>query len=110
MAVQTNLKSMSIDKLMALKDQIQSTLASKVAEERRTLEAQLGKLSSRPRPQMRAVWSADAVTIQPCRRKFDLRLDTSQRENIHLFAQDGHHSRPVRRASTYRREQLRGWA
>jgi DNA-binding protein H-NS len=45
MAVQTNLKSMSIDKLRALKDQIQSTLASKVAEERRTLEAQLGKLS-----------------------------------------------------------------
>ena len=45
MPAQANLKTMSIDKLMNLRDQIESTLAAKVAEERRTLEAELGKLS-----------------------------------------------------------------
>ena len=45
MAVQVNLKSMSIDKLMDLRDQIESTIATRVAEERRSLESQLGKLS-----------------------------------------------------------------
>jgi hypothetical protein len=37
---------------------------------------------------MRAVWSADAVTIQPCRRKFDWRLDTSQRPTPWLGISD----------------------
>jgi DNA-binding protein H-NS len=40
-----NLKSMSIDKLSKLKDQVDAILATKVAHERRTLQAELGKLS-----------------------------------------------------------------
>ena len=40
-----NLKSMSIDKLTKLRDQIDTTLRSKVADERRTLEAELTRLS-----------------------------------------------------------------
>jgi DNA-binding protein H-NS len=38
------LKSMSIDKLVKLKDQVEAALASKVAEQRRTLESELSKL------------------------------------------------------------------
>jgi DNA-binding protein H-NS len=45
MAVPTNLKSMSIEKLMSLREQVESTLASKVAEERRNLLSQLETLS-----------------------------------------------------------------
>jgi DNA-binding protein H-NS len=40
-----NLKSMSIDKLTKLRDQVDTILRSKVADERRTLEAELGRLS-----------------------------------------------------------------
>src|SRR5262245_60959300 len=40
-----NLKSMSIDKLTKLRDQVETALHSKVADERRTLEAELAKLS-----------------------------------------------------------------
>jgi DNA-binding protein H-NS len=40
-----NLKSMSIDKLAKLKDQVDAMLHSKVADQRRTLEAELGRLS-----------------------------------------------------------------
>src|SRR5215813_10849461 len=40
-----NLKSMSIDKLTKLRDQVETALHSKVADERRTLEAELTKLS-----------------------------------------------------------------
>jgi DNA-binding protein H-NS len=40
-----NLKSMSIDKLSKLKDQVDAALRDKVADERRTLEAELGRLS-----------------------------------------------------------------
>ena len=40
-----NLKSMSIDKLMKLKDQIDTALRAKVADERRSLQAELDKLS-----------------------------------------------------------------
>src|SRR5215470_12081559 len=40
-----NLKSMSIDKLMKLKDQVDTTLHAKVADQRRSLEAELGRLS-----------------------------------------------------------------
>jgi DNA-binding protein H-NS len=39
-----NLKSMSIDKLMKLKEQIDMVLGAKVVEERRTLEQRLGNL------------------------------------------------------------------
>jgi DNA-binding protein H-NS len=45
MAVQVNLKAMSIEKLIDLRSQVEATLDTKVAEERRTLEAELGKLS-----------------------------------------------------------------
>ena len=38
------LKSMSIDKLMKLKDQIEAALASKVTEQRHALELELSKL------------------------------------------------------------------
>jgi DNA-binding protein H-NS len=38
------LKSMSIDKLVALKDQIEAILSSKVLEQRRALESELAKL------------------------------------------------------------------
>jgi DNA-binding protein H-NS len=41
-----NLKSMSIDKLSKLKLQVDAALTAKVADERRSLQAQLGKLSS----------------------------------------------------------------
>jgi DNA-binding protein H-NS len=40
-----NLKSMSIDKLSKLKDQVDAMLHTKVADERRSLEAELHKLS-----------------------------------------------------------------
>jgi DNA-binding protein H-NS len=40
-----NLKSMSIEKLVKLKDQIESALSSKIAETRRTLESNLANLS-----------------------------------------------------------------
>ena len=40
-----NLKSMSIENLSKLKDQVDAVLATKVADERRTLQAELGKLS-----------------------------------------------------------------
>ena len=43
--VPANLKSMSVEKLSKLKDQVDAVLATKVAHERRTLQAQLGKLS-----------------------------------------------------------------
>src|SRR5215813_2787466 len=39
------LKSMSIDKLTKLRDQVDTALRSKVADERRTLEAELTRLS-----------------------------------------------------------------
>jgi hypothetical protein len=38
------LKSMSIEKLVALKDQIEAMLSSKVLEQRRALESELAKL------------------------------------------------------------------
>src|ERR1700733_13250970 len=40
-----NLKSMSIDALMTLRGKIDGVLGSKVADERRTLESELAKLS-----------------------------------------------------------------
>jgi len=40
-----NLKSMSIDKLTKLKGQVDTILHAKVADERRTLQAELAKLS-----------------------------------------------------------------
>ena len=45
MARAASLKSMSIDKLSKLKDQVDAAIASRVVEERRTLQGQLGKLS-----------------------------------------------------------------
>jgi DNA-binding protein H-NS len=39
-----NLKSMSVDKLTRLREQVNAVLGAKVAEERRTLEARLGEL------------------------------------------------------------------
>jgi DNA-binding protein H-NS len=38
------LKTMSLDKLVKLKDQVQAALASKVTEQRRALESELSKL------------------------------------------------------------------
>jgi DNA-binding protein H-NS len=38
------LKTMSIDKLLNLKSQVEATLASKVSEQRRALESELSKL------------------------------------------------------------------
>ena len=49
-----NLKSMSIAKLSKLKDQVDTILHSKVADERRTLEAELAKLSRLSSSQMRS--------------------------------------------------------
>ena len=40
-----NLKSMSLDKLTKLKDQVDTILRTKVVDQRRTLEAELSKLS-----------------------------------------------------------------
>jgi DNA-binding protein H-NS len=40
-----NFKSMSLEKLLKLKDQLDSALSSKVAETRRVLESNLAKLS-----------------------------------------------------------------
>ena|SRR6266849_2736222 len=49
-----NLKSMSIDKLSKLKDQVDTILRTKVADERRTLQAELGKLSRLSTSQLRS--------------------------------------------------------
>jgi DNA-binding protein H-NS len=40
-----NLKAMTIDRLCALRDQVDAILSSKVAEERRSVEHKLGNLS-----------------------------------------------------------------
>jgi DNA-binding protein H-NS len=39
-----NLKSMSVDRLTALREQVNAVLSSKVAEERRTVQEQLSRL------------------------------------------------------------------
>src|SRR5262249_23655037 len=39
------LKSMSIDKLVALRDQVDAAISTRVTQERHALEAELGKLS-----------------------------------------------------------------
>ena len=45
MASTPNLKSMSVDKLSKLRDHIDAALATRVADERSALQAELGKLS-----------------------------------------------------------------
>jgi hypothetical protein len=40
----SNLKSMSVDRLTALREQVNAVLNSKVAEERRTVQEQLSRL------------------------------------------------------------------
>jgi DNA-binding protein H-NS len=45
MALTPNLKTMSVEKLSKLKDQIDAALATRVAGERRALQTQLGKLA-----------------------------------------------------------------
>jgi DNA-binding protein H-NS len=40
-----NLKSMSLDRLVNLRDQVNSTLSAKVVDHRRSLESELSKLS-----------------------------------------------------------------
>src|SRR5580692_9488132 len=42
---QMQLKSMSLDKLVALRNQVEAVLSTKVVEERRTLESELSKLT-----------------------------------------------------------------
>ncbi len=49
-----NLKSMSIDKLSKLKDQVDTILHTKVADERRNLQADLAKLSRFSTSQLRS--------------------------------------------------------
>jgi DNA-binding protein H-NS len=44
MKTPTNLKSMSIDKLSKLREQVDAALSTKVIEERRAVQDQLGKL------------------------------------------------------------------
>jgi DNA-binding protein H-NS len=43
-ATSGNLKTMTIDKLVALRDQVDAVLTSKIAEERRTVQHKLGTL------------------------------------------------------------------
>jgi DNA-binding protein H-NS len=53
--IQMDLKTMSVDKLLALKSQVETALSSKVADERRALETKLAHLSqfdSRSRPKL----------------------------------------------------------
>jgi DNA-binding protein H-NS len=40
----TNLKSMSIDRLCALRDQVDGVISAKITEERRTVQDRLGRL------------------------------------------------------------------
>jgi len=49
-----NFKSMSIDKLTKLRDQVDTALHSRVADERRTLQAELTKLSRLSTSQLRS--------------------------------------------------------
>jgi len=49
-----NLKSMSINKLSKLKDQVDTILRTKVGDQRRTLEAELAKLSRLSTSQLRS--------------------------------------------------------
>jgi DNA-binding protein H-NS len=49
-----NLKSMSLDKLSKLKVQVDATLHTKVADQRRTLEAELAKLARLSTSQLRS--------------------------------------------------------
>ena len=44
MSLQPNLKAMTVDKLTALRAQVDAELSSKVAEERRSMQEQLAKL------------------------------------------------------------------
>jgi DNA-binding protein H-NS len=44
MSLQPNLKAMTVDKLTALRAQVDAAISAKVAEERRTVQEQLAKL------------------------------------------------------------------
>jgi len=59
-----NLKVMPIEKLLSLKEQVDATLASKVAEERQNIEAQLGKLSRLSGSRLRSS-SLKGQVVQP---------------------------------------------
>jgi DNA-binding protein H-NS len=60
-----NLKSMSISKLSKLKDQVDAILRTKVAEQRRSLETELTKLSRFSTSQIRSKVSSVRGPVAP---------------------------------------------
>jgi DNA-binding protein H-NS len=65
MAPTPNLKSMSVDRLSKLKHQIDAALAARIADERRTLQAQLGKLARFGDGRMRFKGSGPRGVVPP---------------------------------------------
>ena len=60
-----NFKSMSIEKLVKLKDQVESALSSKVAETKRTLQSNLSKLAGFGTASMRGLRGAARDKVAP---------------------------------------------
>jgi DNA-binding protein H-NS len=76
MAPTPNLKSMSVERLSKLKDQIDAALATKVADERRALQAQLGELAHFAGGRMRFKGSAGRGVVPPKYRNPDNPAET----------------------------------
>jgi DNA-binding protein H-NS len=67
---------MSVDKLSKLKDQIDTALAARVADKRRTLQAELGKLARFAGGGMRFKGAGGGVTVAPKYRNPDNPAET----------------------------------
>ena len=76
MALTPNLKSMSVEKLSKLKDQIDAALATRVAGERRALQTQLGKLSRFADGRMRSKGVGGRGAVPPKYRNPDNPVET----------------------------------
>ena len=76
MALTPNLKSMSVEKLSKLKDQIDAALATRVANERRALQTQLGKLARFGGGKMRLKGAGSRGVVPPKYRNPDNPAET----------------------------------
>jgi DNA-binding protein H-NS len=76
MALTPNLKSMSVEKLSKLKHQIDAALATRVAGERRALQAELGKLTRLSDGRMRFKGAGSRGVVPPKYRNPDNPAET----------------------------------
>jgi len=71
-----NLKSMSIDKLLSLRSQVDAALRGKVTEERRNLQSKLGRLSHLSASGIRGVRGGPRGSVAPKYRNPDNPAET----------------------------------